>query len=105
MRRALLTALLLHATAAAAGAQTCAGGICAGIVTPAAGLPRAIAGGAIGSPRGSPGRTAHDFRTDVLGVTRDPAGNILPPADGLGLTRTRDGRICARDASGLLLCR
>lgn len=105
MRRAVLGALLLLATASAAGAQTCAGGICAGIITPGAGLPRAIAGGAIGSPRGALGQNADDFRTDALGVTRDPAGGILPPADGIGLTRTRDGRICARDANGLLLCR
>lgn len=105
MRRALLTATLLFATTATAGAQSCAGGICIGTLNPGAGLPRAIAGGAIGSPRGMVGRNPFDFQTDASGITRDRSGNILPPADGLGLTRTHDGRICTRDASGLLICR
>lgn len=105
MRRALLTAMLLLATTAMAVAQSCAGGICIGTLNPGAGLPRAISGGALGSPRGSLGQNAYDFRTDALGVTRDPSGNILPPKDGLGLTRTRDGRICIPDANGMLNCR
>jgi hypothetical protein len=106
MRCTLLTAtLLLLATTAMAGAQSCAGGICIGTLNPGAGLPRAISGGAIGSPRGMVGRNPFDFQTDANGVTRDRSGNILPPADSLGITRTRDGSICARDANGLLVCR
>ncbi|HQU70371.1 MAG TPA: hypothetical protein PLI43_19550 [Albidovulum sp.] len=105
MRRALLTATLLFATTAVAGAQSCAGGICIGTLNPGTGLPRAITGGAPGSARGLVGRNPFDFQTDATGITRDRSGNILPPADGLGLTRTRDGKICARDASGLLHCR
>ena len=104
MRSVLPTALILIATASAPGAQPCAGGICSGTISPFAGLPRAIAGGAVGSPRSALGQNAYDFRSDALGVTRDPAGNILP-TDSLGLTRTRDGRICTRDANGLLQCR
>lgn len=105
MRRTMLTALILLATASTAGAQHCAGGICGGQINPMSGLPRAIAGGAIGSPRGTLGRNAFDFQTDALGVTRDRTGNVLPPTDSLGLTRTRGGRICAPDANGLLQCR
>lgn len=105
MRRTLLTALFLLATASTIGAQHCAGGICGGQINPMSGLPRAIAGGAIGSPRGTLGRNTFDFQTDALGVTRDRRGTILPPADSQGLTRTHDGKICARDASGLLRCR
>lgn len=96
--------VLVLAMAPVAGAQDCPGGICGGMIDPGAGLPRAIAGGLPGLPPVALGRNAYEFRTDALGVTRDPAGNVLN-TDSLGLTRTRDGRICARDANGMLQCR
>lgn len=104
MRRILPTACLFIAAGAAAGAQTCPGGICAGTIAPDARLPRAVAGDLPGASLGPLGRSAYDFRTDALGLTRDPAGNILPK-DALGQTRTRDGRICIADANGMLNCR
>lgn len=104
MRSAMIAALILVTTVPATGRQHCAAGICAGSLNPMSGLPRAIAGGAAGSPGAELGLSPYALRTDALGVTRDPAGNILP-TDSLGLTRTRDGRLCTRDASGLLQCR
>lgn len=98
-----MTALIILTTAPAV-AQNCAAGICGGPINSGSGLPRAIAGGSIGSPRAGLGQNAYDFHTDALGLTRDPAGNILN-TDSLGLTRTRDGRICTRDANGMLQCR